>query len=109
MDNGAVFQPHTDDYEGLVVSIQAGVEGEKVMRAKLSTGWEEDAVHTGDITLFAGDSFGKHSRTLHGFSFSGAYALAFTLGQDPWYTISGRLPMVEVNPDYNLPTVRPSF
>ncbi len=106
MNDGAIFHEHTDDYEGLVASVQLGVSGTKTMHAQVNHAWEDAAIETGDITLFAGDTFSEKSRILHGFDFVGAYAVAFTLGQDPLYTISGKLPLLEANPEYMVDVFR---
>lgn len=100
MGNGAVFRDHTDDYEGLVASVQMDVQGQKTMRARMNGEWQVANVAKGDVTLFAGDTFSPAPRTRHGFTFTGAYAVAFTLGQDPFYSISGRFPLLEENPQY---------
>ncbi|MDQ5972345.1 MAG: hypothetical protein QG553_504 [Patescibacteria group bacterium] len=102
MFRDAIFLSHSDDYEGLVASVQFVVEGEKTMRAEVNGRWEEAPVLQGDLTLFGCDTFSERPRTLHGFDFTGAFAVAFTLGQDPYYTISGNRPMVEENPQYLL-------
>lgn len=104
MSDGADFEPHTDDYEGLVVAVQLGVDGEKVMNAEVGGELQEEPINQGDIIFFAGDTFRSSDqvRTKHGFRFTGLYAVSFTLGQDPWYTISGSYPMIEENPQYNL-------
>ncbi len=102
MFRDAVFLSHSDDYEGLVASVQFVIDGEKTMRAEVNGQWEQAPVLQGDLTLFGCDTFSEHPRTLHGFDFTGAFAVAFTLGQDPYYTISGKLPMVEENPQYLL-------
>ena len=102
MRDEADFAPHSDDYEGLVAAVQLGIDGKKVMRAEIDGEWYEEDVNQGDVLLFGGDTFSDNSRTLHAFRFAGLYAVSFTLGQDPWYTISGKYPLIEENPQYNL-------
>lgn len=102
MHRDSTFFGHTDDYEGIVASAQLGVDGKKMLRATINGEWEEHRIEQADITFFAGDTFSEHSRTEHGFRFEGAYAVAFTLGQDPFYTISGRYPFIEEHPEYGL-------
>ncbi len=92
MVDSASFQLHSDDYEGLVAAVQVAVDGKKTMFIQTSEGLRSVPVGQGDITLFAGDTFSQHSRRRHGFVFSGSYAVALTLGQDPHYTISGNYP-----------------
>ena len=100
MSREAKFGEHTDDYEGLVASAQIAISGNKIMHALVDHEWEDAHIQTGDITLFAGDTFSEKSRILHGFNFMGSFAVAFTLGQDPMYTISGNLPLLDANPHY---------
>lgn len=100
MINDSVFRNHSDDYEGLVVSLQLAIDGVKTMRAQIDNEWHQTQVKTGDITLFGCDTFSDRSRALHGFNFTGAFAVAFTLGQDPFYTISGNHPLLDENPQY---------
>jgi hypothetical protein len=92
MQNTAHFPEHTDKYEGLVASTQLAVEDEKILRAKTRVGWEYIALRSGDITLFGCDTFSDCPRRTHGLTSRGGYAIALTLGQNPDYTISGRLP-----------------
>lgn len=100
--NGARFYEHTDVYEGLVVSAQVAVDGIKRMHTTVDGEDLEFTLKQGDITLFACDSFGDVSRMPHGFNFNGLAAISLLLGQDPTYTISGNLPMLEENPQYAL-------
>jgi hypothetical protein len=95
MQGITTFNTHTDDYEGLVASAQIMVDGEKVMKAKVNGESESVPIKQGDITLFAGDTFSEQSRICHGFSLDGNAAVAATLGQDIYYTISGKHPILD--------------
>lgn len=101
MKNDADFRMHGDCYEGLVVSAQIAQDGKKIMHTKFG----DTPVRAGDITLFGCDSFSFNPRTEHGFSFSGVQALALVIGQDPFYTISGRYPFLEEHPEYFPPDI----
>lgn len=104
MRGEARFPYHTDDYEGLVVSVQMMVDGEKQMSTIIDDSRVVERVEQGDITLFAGDTFSDQSRRRHGFRFSGGIgAVALIIGQDPAYTISGNYPFVEEHPEYFVP------
>jgi len=94
------FYPHTDDYEGLVASLQWFIDGEKRIQAHINDKWVDEPINWGDITFFAGDSFSPKSRRFHGFTLAGKFAAAFTLGQDPYYTISGKYPLMTEHPEY---------
>lgn len=101
MRGEARFPYHTDDYEGLVASVQMMVDGEKQMATIIDGQKVVERVEQGDITLFAGDTFSDQSRRKHGFRFSGGIgAVALIIGQDPAYTISGNYPFVEEHPEY---------
>lgn len=102
MHDGAVFMPHSDDYEGLVAAIQLALDGKKTLHARINGENEYHDVLQGDVILFGCDSFSESPRVLHGFEFVGVFAVSFTLGQDPFYTISGRRPLLEDNPEYLL-------
>lgn len=95
MSPGAKFRNHPDIYEGLVVSIQLAVNGEKVMKSFIENSVQHTPIVAGDVTLFACDGFSKNSRRVHGFAFDGVGAAAITMGQDPYYTITGKYPMVD--------------
>ncbi|MDB5182230.1 MAG: hypothetical protein JWO47_14 [Candidatus Saccharibacteria bacterium] len=100
MTDGAKFYPHTDDYEGLVASLQIAVDDKKIMNAKVNGSWETEQIVKGDITFFGCDTFSAQPRVEHGFTFSGLLAVAFTLGQDPFYTISGNYPSQREHPEF---------
>jgi len=95
-----LIREHTDDYEGLVASAQLVVDGDKIMHTEAGGSMHDIPVKSGDITLFACDTFSDQSRRPHSFNFTGSLAIAFTLGQDPFYTISGRYPFIEEHPEY---------
>ncbi len=109
MTNESTFYPHTDDYEGLVASLQLSIGGNKTLITEVNGDWVEEPILQGDITFFAGDTFSRMSRRPHGLRFEGACAIAFTLGQDPFYSISGSYPFIREHPEYFPPVITEIF